>query len=108
MSILEEKTAEQEAAELVAAKGWKATRVRRRGSAGSPAPRSTAGGRCPAAYERAYREVLSGYSIPNQGAFGIGLGMVAPAILTHTIPEVRQRYLRPLYRGDIVELPVVL
>ena len=37
-----------------------------------------------------------------QSAFGIGLGMVAPTILAHAIPEVRERYLRPLYRGDIV------
>ena len=28
--------------------------------------------------------------------------MVAPTILAHAIPEVRERYLRPLYRGDIV------
>ena len=44
----------------------------------------------------------AGYPIPNQGAFGIGLGMVAPTILAHAIPEVRERYLRPMYRGDIV------
>jgi acyl-CoA dehydrogenase len=28
--------------------------------------------------------------------------MVAPTILAHAIPEVKQRYLSPLYRGDIV------
>jgi alkylation response protein AidB-like acyl-CoA dehydrogenase len=28
--------------------------------------------------------------------------MVAPTILAHAIPEVRSRYLRPLYRGDLV------
>ena len=46
--------------------------------------------------------IVSGYAIPNQGPFGIGLGMVAPTILAHAIPAVRERYLRPLYRGDIV------
>jgi acyl-CoA dehydrogenase len=34
--------------------------------------------------------------------FAIGLGMVAPTILAHAIPEVRDAYLRPLYRGDLV------
>ena len=39
---------------------------------------------------------------PSQTIFGIGLGMVAPTILAHAIPEVSERYLRPLYRGDLV------
>ena len=53
-------------------------------------------------YDRAYRELVGRYSIPSQSPFGIGLGMVAPTILAHAIPEVRERYLRPLYRGEII------
>jgi alkylation response protein AidB-like acyl-CoA dehydrogenase len=34
--------------------------------------------------------------------FAIGLGMVAPTILAHATPEVRDAYLRPLHRGDMV------
>jgi alkylation response protein AidB-like acyl-CoA dehydrogenase len=101
VSILEEKTPEQEAADLAAAKGWKATEFDA-GFGWITGPEQYGGRALPGAYERAYREVLSGYAIPNQGAFGIGLGMVAPTILAHAIPEVRERYLRPLYRGDLV------
>jgi alkylation response protein AidB-like acyl-CoA dehydrogenase len=101
VSILEEKTAEQEAAELAAAKGWKATEFDA-GFGWISGPEEYGGRALPGGFERAYREVLSGYSIPNQGAFGIGLGMVAPTILAHAIPEVRERYLRALHRGEIV------
>jgi alkylation response protein AidB-like acyl-CoA dehydrogenase len=101
VSILEEKTAEQEAAELAAAKGWKATEFDA-GFGWITGPEEYGGRALSGAYERAYREVLGRYSIPNQGPFGIGLGMVAPTILAHAIPEVRDRYLRPLYRGDLV------
>ena len=34
--------------------------------------------------------------------FGIGLGMVAPTILAHATEEVKEAYLRPMHRGDIV------
>jgi len=61
------------------------------------------GGRdLPAAYERAYQSVEQGYVTPNMGVFTISLGMVAPTILAHAIPEVQDLYLRDLYRGDLV------
>jgi alkylation response protein AidB-like acyl-CoA dehydrogenase len=101
VSILEEKTAEQEAADLAAAKGWKATEFDA-GFGWITGPEEYGGRALPSAFDRAYRDVVSGYAIPNQGPFGIGLGMVAPTILAHAIPAVRERYLRPLYRGDIV------
>ena len=101
ISLLEEKTPEQEAADLEAAKAWKATEFDA-GFGWISGPEEFGGRALPSSYERAYREEASGYAIPNQGVFGIGLGMVAPTILAHAIPEVRERYLRPLYRGDIV------
>jgi alkylation response protein AidB-like acyl-CoA dehydrogenase len=101
VSILEEKTAEQEAADLAAAKGWKATEFDA-GFGWITGPEEYGGRALPSAFDRAYRDIVSGYAIPNQGPFGIGLGMVAPTILAHAIPAVRERYLRPLYRGDIV------
>jgi alkylation response protein AidB-like acyl-CoA dehydrogenase len=101
VSILEEKTAEQEAADLAAAKGWKATEFDA-GFGWITGPEEYGGRALPSAFDRAYRDIVSGYAIPNQGPFGIGLGMVAPTILAHAIPDVRERYLRPLYRGDIV------
>ena len=42
------------------------------------------------------------FNLPKTGPFGISLGMVAPTILAHAIPEVKERYLRTLYRGDLI------
>ncbi|MGZ4755111.1 MAG: acyl-CoA dehydrogenase family protein [Acidimicrobiia bacterium] len=101
VGVLDEKTAEEEAEELVAAKAWKAKEFDA-GFGWITGPEEYGGRALPADYERRYREVSGGYRTPNTSAFGIGLGMVAPTILAHAIPEVRERYLRSMYRGDIV------
>ena len=101
VSILEEKSAEQEAAEMRAAKEWKAVEFDA-GFGWISGPEEYGGRALPAAYDRAYRELASQYAVTPTGQFGIGLGMVAPTILAHAIPEVKERYLRSLYRGDVV------
>jgi len=101
VGVLDEKTAEQEAAELRAAKEWKAKEFDA-GFGWLTGPEHLGGRALTAEHTRAYTAVRSDYSVPNQTAFGIGLGMVAPTILAHAIPEVAERYLRDLYRGDIV------
>jgi len=101
VGLLDEKTPEQEAAEIAAAKAWKAKEFDA-GFGWIMGPEEYGGRGLSGDHGRAYREVASGYSVPSQTIFGIGLGMVAPTILAHAIPEVRERYLRPLYRGDLV------
>jgi acyl-CoA dehydrogenase len=101
VGILEEKSPAEEAAEVTAAKRWKAVEFDA-GFGWITGPEAYGGRALPAPYERAYREVAAAYSIPSQMVFAIGLGMVAPTILAHATPEVREAYLRPLYRGDLV------
>ena len=101
VGILEEKSPEQEAEEIRAAKTWKATEYDA-GFGWITGPEEYGGRALPTAYERAYRELAAGYAIQPQTIFGIGLGMVAPTILAHAIPEVKSRYLAPLYRADII------
>jgi alkylation response protein AidB-like acyl-CoA dehydrogenase len=101
VGLLDEKTAEQEAEEIAVAKRWKATEFDA-GFGWISGPEEHGGRALPGAYERTYRELTSDYAIPSQSMFGIGLGMVAPTILAHAIPEVRERYLRAMYRGDVV------
>jgi alkylation response protein AidB-like acyl-CoA dehydrogenase len=101
VGLLDEKTAAQEAAEIAAAKEWKAAEYDA-GFGWISGPEEYGGRALPSGYERAYRELAAGYAIPSQTIFGIGLGMVAPTILAHAIPEVKSRYLAPLYRGDLV------
>ncbi|HEY0518508.1 MAG TPA: acyl-CoA dehydrogenase family protein, partial [Ilumatobacteraceae bacterium] len=49
------------------------------------------GGRgLPGAFEKAYNALESQYQVPNQSAFTIGLGMVAPTILAHGSEEAKR------------------
>ena len=54
------------------------------------------------AHDRAYREVQAEYKTPSESPMGIGLGMVAPTILAHAIDDVKQQYLRSMWRGEII------
>ncbi|HEY6318210.1 MAG TPA: acyl-CoA dehydrogenase family protein [Acidimicrobiia bacterium] len=101
VGLLEEKTPQQERADLAAAQGWKAVEFDA-GFGWISGPEEYGGRALPTSFDRAYRELAAAYAIPSQSLFAIGLGMVAPTILTHAIPEVRARYLQPLHRGDIV------
>ncbi len=101
VAMFDEKDREDEAGEAEEAKGWR----RRRFDAGFgwiSGPEEFGGRDLPQSYERVYNSVESLYRTPNMGVFTISLGMVAPTILAHGIPEVRERYLRDLYRGDMV------
>jgi alkylation response protein AidB-like acyl-CoA dehydrogenase len=101
VGILDEKTPEEEAEEVRAAKDWKA-REFDAGFGWITGPVEYGGRALSVDYERAYRELQTNYAIPSTQPFAVGLGMVAPTILAHAIPEVKARYLRPLYRGDLV------
>lgn len=101
VGVLDEKTPEQEKVELRAARDWKGQEFDA-GFGWLSGPIEYGGRELSRAHDRAYREIAAHYTIPSQAPFGIGLGMVAPTILAHAIPEVRERYLRPLYRGDII------
>ena len=101
VGMLDEKTPEQEQCEVAEAKVWKQKEFDA-GFGWIAGPTEYGGAGLPSAYDRAYREIVGKYSIPSQTAFGIGLGMVAPTILAHAIPEVREQYLRPLWRGEII------
>src|SRR5262249_21896324 len=101
VGILDEKTEEEEAEELRAAKEWKANEFDA-GFGWITGPEEYGGRALDASYQRAYNDAQAGYSTPSVAPFSVGLGMVAPTILAHAIPDVKERYLRDLYRGDLV------
>ena len=101
VAILAERTPEEDAAILAEAKAWRA-KVFDAGFGWITGPEPYGGRGLPRDYERIWQSLENDYDTPGIGPFGIGLGMVAPTILAHAIEEVRQTYLTPLYRGDIV------
>ena len=101
VALFEEVTPESELADLARAQEWRAKRFD--AGLGYISGAAEYGGReLPAAYDRLYSQLEARYQTPNQSFFGIGLGMVAPTIAAHATPEVKEAYLRKMYRGDIV------
>ena len=101
VALLPERTLDEELAELEAARAW----AQKRFDAGFgwiTGPVTYGGQGLTRDHQRAYDAVESEYDTPPMTAYGIGLGMVAPTILAHATEEAKERYLRPLWRGDIV------
>jgi acyl-CoA dehydrogenase len=101
VAVFDEKDRETEAAEAEEAKAWRTKRFDA-GFGWITGPAEFGGRELTKAHERAYQAAEAGYATPNMAVFTISLGMVAPTILAHGIPEIREKYLRHLYRGDIV------
>lgn len=101
VGLFEEQTPEIELAQIAAAKAWRATRYDH-GFGWIRGPEDFGGRNLTAAHERAYQAVEAQFDTPSMSIFGISLGMVAPTILAHGTAEVRDAYLRKLYRGDMV------
>ena len=101
MSLFEEISREQEMAALAKAQAWRAKRYDA-GLGWISGPEAYGGRELPGAFDRLYGQLEGRYKVPDQGFFGIGLGMVAPTILAHATDEVRDAYLAKLYRGDLV------
>jgi acyl-CoA dehydrogenase len=101
VALFDEKAREREKEELANAQVWRSAKFDAGfGWIGGP---SQYGGReLPNAYERRWNQLENEYDVPNQGFFGIGLGMVAPTILAHATDTAKDRYLQALYRGDTV------
>ena len=101
VALFAEKSHDEEAAEVDAAKAWRRL-VFDAGFGWITGPKAYGGRELPSSYERLYQSREAAFDTPSQSPFGIGLGMVAPTILAHATEATRQRYLRALYRGDIV------
>ncbi|MEM9131677.1 MAG: acyl-CoA dehydrogenase family protein [Actinomycetota bacterium] len=100
-ALFEEIDREREQVELVEAQAWRAKRYDA-GFGWVSGPAELGGRGLPRAFEQAYQRLEAGYDVPEQGFFGIGLGMVAPTIADHATPEVAADILPKMYRGDIV------
>jgi alkylation response protein AidB-like acyl-CoA dehydrogenase len=101
VGLFVERTPEEEQADVAVARTW-AQSVYDAGLGWITGPPTFGGRGLPRRFQRLYDTAAGDYRIPSQSVFGIGLGMVAPTILAHATEEVKQAYLRRMYRGDIV------
>jgi acyl-CoA dehydrogenase len=101
VGIVEEGDPEQELAAVAAARDWAATRFDA-GFGWLDGPVELGGAGLGVEHVRAYRAIEAEYQLPDLSIFTIGLGMVAPTVQAHARPEIAQRYLLPLRRGDLI------
>jgi alkylation response protein AidB-like acyl-CoA dehydrogenase len=101
VSILPERTLEEELAELESARSWAQKRFDA-GFSWITGPVSYGGRGLSRDHQRAYDALEARFDIAPMSPYAIGLGMVAPTILSHATDEVKERYLRSMWRGDIV------
>jgi len=69
------------------------------GLAGLTWPREYGGQGLPASAQKIFNDEAADFDVPTR-VVGIGLGMCGPTILAHGTDEQRERYLRPMLRGD--------
>jgi len=101
VAVFEEKDRETELADVRAAQAWRAKKYDA-GFGWITGPAKYGGRELPNAFERAYNNLEAQYQVPNQSAFTIGLGMVAPTFLAHGSETAKDLYLSKMYRGDLV------
>ena len=92
---------EADGAEIEAARAWRAVRH----SAGLDwigGPEEYGGRGLAVAYERVYADLEAAYDLPDQSFFKIGLGIIAPTLLTHAQEVVKRRYLPAMFAGELL------
>ncbi|HET9092113.1 MAG TPA: acyl-CoA dehydrogenase family protein [Acidimicrobiales bacterium] len=101
VSVLPERTPDEDAREVAEAKDW-AARVFDAGFGWITGPAEYGGRGLPGSYQRLYSALEAKYDTPSQAPRMIGLGMIAPTILAHGTEVAKRAYLRRLWRGDII------
>ena len=65
-------------------------------------PRRYGGRELSLQHERAFLELESRYDVAPQTVFGAGIGIVAPTVLAHGPEWMKDEYLAPIHRGDVI------
>jgi alkylation response protein AidB-like acyl-CoA dehydrogenase len=101
VAIFHETTADEEAAEVAAARAWQACRFKA-GFGWLTGPTDYGGRGLPIGHDRLYRTLEAGYDVPDQSPLRIGIGTVAPAVMTHGTEEQRREVAVGIHRGDVL------
>jgi alkylation response protein AidB-like acyl-CoA dehydrogenase len=101
VSLFEEKSKEAEERDVENAKAWR-QKMFDAGFGWITGPTQYGGRGLSKKYEQIWNDVQRDFSTPNLSAFGIGLGMVAPTFLAHASDAAKEKYLRRMWRGEIV------
>ena len=53
-------------------------------------------------YQQVFDTIVRDYEVPGNAPLTVSLGMIAPTIQAHAVPEVRDRYVPALHNGDLI------
>ena len=101
VSMFEERSKESEQEVVARAKKWRQQKFDA-GFGWITGPVQYGGRGLSNEFEKAYGKVEAQFKVTNQSIFQIGLGMVAPTILAHASDLAREKFLRAMWRADIV------
>jgi alkylation response protein AidB-like acyl-CoA dehydrogenase len=101
VALFAEKTPEAEVAETSAARDWQRI-LYQAGLGWLSGPARFGGAELPWRYENIFRAVEQQFTLPSRRCLGIGTSMVGPTIEKHGTVVAKEKYLRPIYRGDAI------
>jgi alkylation response protein AidB-like acyl-CoA dehydrogenase len=101
VAIFHETTAEEEAAEVAAARAWQARRFEA-GFGWLTGPPAYGGRGLPLSYDRLYRGLEALFETPDASPLRIGIGTVAPALMIHGTEEHRRDVAVGIHRGEVL------
>lgn len=100
VEIWKEHDPEADVAELATSRAWRQLRFDA-GYGWCDGPRELGGGGLGREHAAAYAKLEAGYQVPPQDWFKLG-PVIGPILMAHGSPELQERYVPGLYRGDLV------
>ncbi len=91
----------QEDLRLAAAAAWRA-KAFDAGVAWPGGPAVYGGGGLNPDLNDVYRELEADFEVPDQRMFAVAWDMVGPAVLVHGSEDLKRRFLKPIYRGELL------
>jgi len=101
VAIFSERHGDEEIQELRRAQQWQALKFDR-GFGWVDGPNEYGGSELSTEYLSLFSELESNFAHPDDIFFGIGHGMVGPTLYREGSAEAKEKYLRAIYRGDVI------
>jgi alkylation response protein AidB-like acyl-CoA dehydrogenase len=92
---------EHEEERLAAAAAWRA-KAFDAGLAWAGGPSEYGGGGGDPELNHLWRELEAEFDVPDQSPWNVAWDMVGPAVLAHGSEDLKRRFLKPIYRGDLL------
>lgn len=101
LPLLEGSAAERQQDEVAAARRWRRT-LYDGGYGWLSGPAEFGGAEMPDVFDEIFFDLQKAYELPDMSYFGIATRMLGPTVYKHGSQDLKLRYLRSLYNGDLI------